>query len=146
VIREWQVAGDGTRVLTLEGWHRHGREHRPGGPSHRRWTVGPDGTRTVHWEKWYVNGKPYRVDGPAYAGHEFYWHGRGVTQQNLQWLRRGRVCMCLVASAVAFTLPTTGSEGSPAWTRDARVAMTRTQSPSAAPYRSAVGGAVMLCV
>ena len=148
--RIWHVADDGTRVLECEGWWRHGMRHRVGGPSYRSWHVQPDGTRTLELVGWRVNGNLHRVDGPAYPGHRLNWHGSWMTQEDLPWLRRGRGCLAAsVAATTALTLPTAGSEGSPAWTHDQRVAMTRTTNSSSttpAPYRSAVGGAVLLCV
>ena len=143
--RRWHVAEDGTRVLGREEWWRHEREHRVGGPAYRRWTVEPDGARTLAWESWRVNGKLHRVDGPAYPKNGFWWHGMEVRQEDLPWLRRGH---CLL-SAFTGAIQQGGNGGVfPAWSRDARVAMTGPGAASSTPstYRSAVGGTVLLCV
>ena len=147
--RSWGVGTDGARVLRREEWCRHGEWHRVGGPAYRSWHVEPDGTRRLIWERWYVNGKLQRSDGPAQTGHVFYWHGAAVTKDALPWLQRGHG---LLAGLTGATQQSGGSGVSPAWSRDARVAMARrdSDSPSAEPappaYRSAVGGAVSLFV
>jgi len=143
--RQWRVAVDGTRVLLWEEWCRHGMQHRSTGPSYREWTVGPDGTRTLELEDWWVNGKLHRVDGPAYEGHEVYWHGVEARQEDLPWLRRGHG---LLAGLTRATQQSGSSGVSPAWSRDARVAMTGADSASntLGTYRSAVGGSVLLCM
>jgi len=143
--RSWDVARDGSRVLVCEEWARHGSGHRVGGPSYRRWTTGPDGTRTLRSEWYRVNGKSHRVDGPAFDRHVFWWQGRYVREEDLPWLRRGHGLL------TAFTGPTQQGGGSgvfPAWSRDTRVVVTGTDSASSTPstYRSAVGGAVLLCM
>jgi len=142
--RWWHVANDGTRLLVVEGWGRHGESHRVGGPAYRDWTVGPDGTQTLcgHWR---VNGVQHRADGPAYPKNGFWWHGMEVRQEDLPWLRRGH---CLL-SAFTGAIQQGGNGGVfPAWSRDARVAMTGPGAASSTPstYRSAVGGTVLLCV
>jgi len=141
--RRWHVAVDGARVLTDEAWWQHGRQHRVGGPSYRYWTVTPDGIRTLQCESWRVNGKLHRVDGPACDGRWFYWDEVRVREEDLPWLRRGRTCLTLL------TAPPCG-KGAPAWSRDRRVTMARTDPLSTAAtlatYHSAVGGVVLLCV
>jgi len=139
--RSWYVAEDGTRVLVCEEWARHDRV---GGPSYRRWTTGPDGTRTPRSEWYRVNGKSHRVDGPAYDRGEFWWHGVEVRQEDLPWLRRGRSLSLLVPLA-AYTRQQF-EPVSPAWSRDARVTSAGANTPMSVSYRSAVGGAVLLCV
>jgi len=137
-VRYWHVAEDGTRVLFREEWWRHGSEHRMERPSYRRWTVELDGIRRLAWESWRVNGKLHRVDGPAYASN-LYWYNRRVKREDLPW-------NCFLT---AFTGAThQGGSVSPAWSRDARVAMTEVGSASGTPstYCSAVGGAMLLCV
>jgi len=141
--REWQVANNGARALVWEEWARHG--HRVDGPSTRCWTVGPDGTRTLADEEWRVNDRRHRVDGPVLGRHCFYWHDKAVKSEDLPWLRRGHG---LLTAFTGATQQGGGSGVSPAWSRDARVAMTEVGSASGTPstYRSAVGGTVLLCV
>jgi len=146
-IRVWHIAENGDRVLEYEEWLRHGGGHRGRGPSYRHWAVGPDGTRTLTRERWYVRDKLHRVDGPALNGNSFYWHGRIVEAGDLPWLRRG--CGLLVGFTGAPAGHQSGNGGtSPAWSLDTRVAMTNADSASSTSrtYRSAVGGAVLLCV
>jgi len=145
-VRRWHVAGDGTRVLEREEWWRASMLHRSTGPAYRLWTVGPDGTWTLTWEHWRVNGKLHRVDGPAYPKNGFCWHGVEVRQEDLPWLRRGQGMLSAFTGAIQEGGG--GSGVSPAWSRDARVAMTEVVSTSGTPrtYRSAVGGSVLLCV
>jgi len=143
--RSWHVAVDGSRVLEDEEWTRDDSDHRMEGPAYRHWTVEPDSTRRLAREWWCVKGKLHRVDGPAYEGRRFHWDDVEVRQQDLPWLRRGHGLL------TAFTGATQQGGGSgvfPAWSRDARVAVTGTDSASSTPsaYRSAVGGSVLLCV
>jgi len=146
-VCRWHVAGDGTRVLVGEEWVRHGEWHRVGGPSYRKWTVGPDGVRTLGGEGWWANGKLHGVDGPAFFGHEFYWHGVSVRQQDLPWVRRGQGILAALAGPGAASRGHHGDgKVGPAWTRDARVAPTHATPPASPTYRSAVGGVVLLCV
>jgi len=95
---------------------RNGQWHRGNGPAYRSWTV-QLGTGIVSWDDWYVNGKLHRVDGPACDRCYFCWQSREVRQEDLPWLRRGR--MFLAALATAWSFPTAESKGSPAWTLDA---------------------------
>jgi len=145
--RAWHVANDGTLVLVCEEWKQHGRWHLMNGPSYRGWTTEPDGTRRLAREWWYVNGRLHRVDGPAQTGpDEYWWHGVEVRQEDLPWLRRGHG---LLAGLTRATQQRGGSGVSPAWSRDARVAMTAAVyglTPTPTTYRSAVGGSVLLCV
>jgi len=141
--RRRRVAEDGTRVLAVEVWWRAGMQHRVSGPSYRDWTVGPDGVRTLGGEGWWANGKLHRVDGPAFFGHEFYWHGVSVRQQDLPWVRRGQGILAALAGPGAASR---GGEVGPTWTCDARVARTHATPPASPTYRSAVGGVVLLCV
>jgi len=144
-FRQWAVAVDGIRTLVHEGWYQHGRRHRVGGPSYRCWTVQRDGIRTLSFVWWRVNGKLHRVAGPAYAGHEFYWQNRGVSREDLPWLRRGHGVLAAFTRA-SRQQGVCGGVISPAWARDARVMLTGANVPTEATYRSAVGGSVLLCV
>jgi len=146
-VRIWQVANDGARALVHEEWWRHGGWHRVGGPSWRRWTIDLDGTRTLARENWWADGGHHHVDGPAYQACRFYWHGAAVTQDALPWLRRGRDLLNALAEATGRPHGAP-EEGSPAWSRDARVAMTEAHGgsnppPTPATYRSTVGGSAL---
>ena len=145
-VRYWHVAEDGTRVLFREEWWRHGSEHRMERPSYRRWTVELDGIRRLAWESWRVNGQLHRADGPAFDGRKCYWHDVEVRQKDLPWLRRGGGLLVALTGAGANTREQgdDSSAGSPTWSRDARVVMVGGDLPET--YRSAVGGAVLLCV
>ena len=144
VGRRWHVADDGTRVMEdEEEWWRAGRRHRLEGPSHRHWIVRRDDT-TLQWEVWRVNGKLHRADGPALNGCWFYWHGRRVEAGDLPWLRRGQTLLVAFTGANTREQGDDSSAGSPTWSRDARVVMVGGDLPET--YRSAVGGAVLLCM
>jgi len=142
--RGWHIADDGTRVLEDEEWYRHGNDHRMNGPSWRRWTARPDGTLRLEWKWWYANGKMHRADGPA-IGRQFCWHGETVRQEDLPWLRRGRTYLTAWATRATGTWEGGGGT-SPVWSRDARVTMPEGATQAKVTYRSAVGGAVLLCV
>jgi len=146
--RRWHVSEDGSRVLEIEGWYQHDRGHRVGGPSYRRWTVEPDGTRALASECWRANGKLHRVDGPTYGGHGFYWHDAEAREEDLPWLRRGRSFLATLAGGRGAGPQGVDAASTPAWSRDARVAMTGASSASSTPaaYRSAVGGTALLSV
>jgi len=140
--RRWHVVDDGTRVLEIEAWRRDGMEHRLGGPAYRHWTVGPDGTRTLALEWWFANGRRHYVDGPAYYGRGFLWHGRSVEADDVPWLRRGRHGLIVPLALFTRAAATMCWSVSPAWSQDTRVAATWLGFG----YRSAVGGALLLCV
>ena len=94
-----------------------------------------------------MNDRWHRVDGPAVSGRGFYWHDAVVRQENLPWLRRGRGFLVpLVPWTGAAARKQGGGNGvtAPAWSCDTRVIVT--VADSGASYRSAVGGAVLLCV
>jgi len=144
-IRDWHFAESGSRVLEQEVWEQHGRPHRVRGPFHRHWIVRRDDT-TLAWESWRVNGQLHRADGPAFDGRKCYWHDVEVRQKDLPWLRRGGGLLVALTGAGANTREQgdDSSAGSPTWSRDARVVMVGGDLPET--YRSAVGGAVLLCV
>jgi len=150
-VCRWHVAGDGTRVLVWEVWLRHGGGHRGRGPSYRHWTVEPDGTRRLASESWCVNGKLHRVDGPAFDRREFWWHGNDVEREDLPWLRRGRdLLVGLHAWTSSATKARAGARlGSVTpewrWPELPRCRRRRT-AVSPAPYRSVVGGVLLMCV
>jgi len=127
--------------------------HRVGGPAYRTWTMEPDGTRTPWCEEWWVDG--VSVDGPVFCGHLFWWQDRHVREEDPPWLRRGRDLLVALAGPGVATAQHHrdwggGSGVSPAWSQDARVAMTwhggRAGDAAVATYRSMVGGVVLLCV
>ena len=109
---------------------------------------GADGTsRTMACEWWYVNGKLHRVDGPAFDGRKCYWHDVEVRQKDLPWLRRGGGGLLVALTGAGANTREQGDDSSadsPTWSRDARVVMVGGDLPET--YRSAVGGAVLLCV
>jgi len=147
--RRWHIADGGTRVLEYEEWYRHGKGHRVGAPSYRGGSMELHGTRKLVRESWRVNGKLHRVDGPAYEGRSFYWHGVEVRQDDLPWLRCGQGILAGLAGGRGAGPQGEGAAASsPAWCRDARVAMIRSGSVSNTPatYLSAEGGAVLLCM
>jgi len=124
------------------------------GPAHREWTVGPDGTRTLALEYWRAaNDELHRVDGPAYNRRAFYWHNARVDCADLPWLRRGQGLLAVLVDPACPEPHGDGTTAFPTWILDARVTMTTTDAtdaetaaPTATTYRSAVGGAVLLCV
>jgi len=65
------------------------------------------------------------------------WRDRQVRQEDLPWLRRGRSLLTAFTGAIHQG---GGSGVFPAWSRDARVTVTGTDSTSSTPstYRSAV--------